>query len=138
MKATGIYRIDFFTISDRVLQDENPDYFSIVSLLFYFGSSNKEFATRIEEKLRKQFLPRAMPKKVSHDAHLLLDLIACPHLSKAFKRECVGVLFSSLGISPGFLTGFLVREIEGSPWFVNWKEIDLLNHLRKKELRQVY
>jgi hypothetical protein len=132
------YRIDFFTISNRVLQDENPDYFSIVSLLFYFGSSNKEFATRIEEKLRKQFLPRAMPKNVSHDAHLLLDLIACPHLSKAFKRECAGLLLSSLGISSGLLSGFLVREIELSPWFVNWGEIDLLNHLRKKELRQVY
>ena len=75
------YRTDVFTISDRELGDKNLDYFSIVSLLFYFNSPNKEFASKIEEKLRKQFLPKAMPKRVSQDAHLLLDLIACPYLS---------------------------------------------------------
>jgi hypothetical protein len=133
------YRIDFLTISNRVLQDDNLDYFSIVSLLFYFGSSNKEFATKIEEKLRKQFLPKAMPKRVSQDAHMLLDLVACPHLSKLFKRECVELLLSSLDISATrFFSTLLVQEIGQFPWFVNWSEIDLLNHLRKKELRQVY
>jgi hypothetical protein len=109
-----------------------------VSLLFYFGSSDADFCYEVEEKLRKQFLLRALPRRASHDAHLLLDLIACPYLSKGFRRECTTVLLRQLEISTSYYSNVLVAEIERYPWFVNWRQIDLLNHLRKKELRAVY
>jgi hypothetical protein len=133
------YRTDVFSISARVLSDENIDYFSIVSLLFYFGASDREFSIKLEEKLRRQFLPKAMPRRVSQDGHLLLDLIACPHLSKGFRRECAEVLMNALEISVArTYSNLFLQEVERYPWFVNWRQIDLLNHLRKKELRAVY
>jgi hypothetical protein len=132
------YRTNVYDIRRRVVDDEDVDYFSIVSLLFYFGSSDPEFIDEVEDKLRKQFLPRAVPRRVSHDAHFLLDLTACPFLSKKFRRDCTHVLLKQLEISNPHYSNVLVAEIERFPWFVNWQQIDLLNHLRKKELRAVY
>ncbi|MCP1774735.1 hypothetical protein ACVIU4_010065 [Bradyrhizobium barranii subsp. barranii] len=132
------YKTNVQDIRRRVIDDENVDYFSVVSLLFYFGSSDLDFIAEVEGKLAKQFLPKATPRKVSHDAHFLLDLIACPSLSKQFRRECAHVLLKGLEISPSQYSNVLIAEIERFPWFVNWREIDLLNHLRKKELRAVY
>ncbi|WP_315752317.1 MULTISPECIES: antiviral reverse transcriptase Drt3b [unclassified Bradyrhizobium] len=132
------YRTNIHDVRSRVIGDENVDYFSIVSLLFYFGSSDPEFIGEVEDKLRKQFLPKAMPRRVSHDAHFLLDLVACPFLSKQFRRDCLEAMFKQLEISTSNYSARLVAEIERFPWFVNWQQIDLLNHLRKKELRAVY
>jgi hypothetical protein len=133
------YRINIDEIRTRVIADEKIDYFSIVSLLFYFGRMNDlSFAPEIERKLQRQFLTEASPRRSSHDAHLLLDLIACPFLSKAFRKSCMEVIFGELQISATYYSGNLVDEIEKNPWYVNWQEIDLLNQLRKKELRAVY
>jgi hypothetical protein len=132
------YRININDIRKRVIDDESVDYFSIVSLLFYFGSTDAEFTSDVEYKLRKQYLPTVMPRRASHDAHFLIDLIACPFLSKGFRRDCVYVLLRQLEVSSSYYSNVLVAEFERFPWFVNWQQIDLLNHLRKKELRAVY
>ncbi|MBR0906957.1 hypothetical protein [Bradyrhizobium liaoningense] len=133
------HRPNVFPISKRVLGDENIDYFSIIAFLFYFGRSHRDFARQAESKLRKQLLEKAAPLRNSRDAHLLLDLISCPHLSSGFRKECAEALFSGLGMSANRLYSLLfLKEVERFPWFVNWKQIDLLNHLRKKELRTVY
>jgi len=133
------YRTNVNEIRNRVIEDEQIDYFSIVSLLFYFGGADKSFAGQVEEKLRKEFLARALPRKNSQDSHLLLDLIACPYLTKGFRKDCSIALLNSLEISSAQnFSNFLLAEIERYPWFVNWRQIDLLNHLRKKELRAVY
>lgn len=132
------YRTNVQDIRDRVLSHETIDYFSIVSLLFYFGNDHG-FAKEVEDMLVDRFLDAAQPRKNSHDCHLLLDLISCPHLSETFKNKCLTVLLTSLEISPAkTLSKLLLREIEKYPWFVNWQQIDLLNHLRRKELRAVY
>jgi hypothetical protein len=110
-----------------------------VSLLFYFGPLDQEFARKKEEKLERQFLPKAKALAISHDAHLLLDLVACPYLTKSFRRKCAETLLSSLRISVArHYSNLFLKEIEQFTWFVNWREIDLLSHLRKKELRAVY
>nr|WP_074822592.1 MULTISPECIES: antiviral reverse transcriptase Drt3b [Bradyrhizobium] len=132
------YRTNVHDIRRRVIDDDNVDYFSIISLLFYFGSTDPQFISEVEDKLKKQFLPTAMPRRVSHDAHFLMDLIACPFLSKVFRRDCALVLLRQLEVSSSHYSNVLVAEFERFPWFVNWKQIDLLNHLRKKELRAVY
>jgi hypothetical protein len=132
------YRTNVHDIRRRVIDDENVDYFSIISLLFYFESSDPAFLEEVEQKLRRQFLPFASPRRASHDAHFLADLIACPFLTKGFKRECTLVMLKQLEISSSHYSNVLVSEFERFPWFVNWRQIDLLNHLRKKELRAVY
>ncbi len=74
----------------------------------------------------------------SHDAHFILDLIACPYVDLDVREKLLDALASDVGISLSSNAQDLVREIELNPWFVNWKQIDLLNHLRKKELSPVY
>ncbi|MDI2077879.1 RNA-directed DNA polymerase [Bradyrhizobium sp. Mp27] len=133
------YRPNVFPISRRVLDDKSIDYFSIVAFLFYFGQSRADFAQQAESKLRGELLPKVAPLRNSRDAHLLLDLISCPHLTSGFRKECAEALFTGLGMSAHRLYSLLfVKEVERFPWFINWREIDLLNHLRKKELRTVY
>ncbi|WP_334419396.1 antiviral reverse transcriptase Drt3b [Bradyrhizobium sp. AZCC 1588] len=133
------YRMNIFDICRRILEDESVDYFSIVTLLFYNGDSDTAIRDEIEEKLIVEFLPNALPAKNSQDAHFMLDLIACPYLTREFRKAVLTALYKGLGISVGTYFSFVViAEIEQNPWFVNWKQIDLLNHLRKKELRPVY
>jgi hypothetical protein len=133
------YRMNIFDIVRRILDDENIDYFSIISLLFYYGDTDPAMRDEIEERLTDSFLPTALPAKKSHDAHFMLDLIACPYLTRDFRKTVLTQLYRGLGISVGQHFSFVaVAEIEKNPWFVNWKQIDLLNHLRKKELRPVY
>jgi hypothetical protein len=133
------YRTNIFDIRKRILNDESIDYFSIVSLLFYYGSSDVSLLEEIEDRLTDDFLPKALPARNSHDAHLMLDLIACPYLTRDFRHAVLTELYKGLGISSGMYFSFaVIGEIEENPWFVNWKQIDLLNHLRKKELKAVY
>jgi hypothetical protein len=133
------YRMNIFDIGKRILDDENIDYFSIVSLLFYYKDTDAAVRDEIEEKLVDKFLPNALPARNSHDAHFMLDLIACPYLTRGFRGAVLTQLYRGLGISVGpYFSFVVVAEIEKNPWFINWKQIDLLNHLRKKELRPVY
>jgi hypothetical protein len=133
------YRTNVQDVRERVLGSDRIDYFSIVSLLFYFGNTEPAFVGEVEDKLTKDFLPKAQPSRSSHDAHFMLDLASCPHLTGSFRREVLRAIFKGLEISDGFFSlSALLLEFEQNPWFVNWKQIDLLNHLRKKELRAVY
>src|SRR6266487_808220 len=126
------YRTNIFDIRTRILGDKNIDYFSIVSLLFYYRSSDPALCEEVEDRLRASFLPGALPARSSHDAHFMLDLIACPYLSRDFRRLVLEQLYKGLGISSGqFFSFAVVAEIEENPWFINWGQIDLLNHLRK-------
>lgn len=133
------YRTNIFDIRTRILTDESIDYFSILSLLFYYGGGDSSLVEEVEERLASVFLPSADPAKKSRDAHFMLDLIACPYLTRNFRKTVLDKLYGSVGISSGTYFSFaVIKEVEENPWFVNWKQIDLLNHLRKKELRPVY
>jgi uncharacterized membrane protein len=132
------HRMNLFDLAERTLKSGDVDYFSIVSLLFYYKDTDSKMVEEIEDRLRDNFLPRALPGKNSHDAHFMLDLLACPYLTRGFRKSVLTRLFSELGISVGrYFSYAVIDEIEKNPWFVNWKQI-LLNHLRKKELRRVY
>lgn len=133
------YRPHVYDIVKRVVLDGPVDYFSVVSLLFYVGKDDPSLTRQLEKKLRDEFLPKAMPLRNSHDSHMLLDLIGCSHLSKLFRRECAETLLKGLNLSVSNLySNVFLAEMERFPWFVDWRQIDLLNHLRKKELRPIY
>jgi len=68
----------------------------------------------------------------------LLDLIACPYLDFSVRQQLLLALTANLSAFGSFDSVGLVQEIQANPWFVNWAQIDLLNHLRKKELSAVY
>jgi hypothetical protein len=134
------HRVNSKGVVDRVLGPKGIDYFSYVTLLFYFEGNDAAVTQRVEKRLVTEFLPSANPRVNSRDAHLLLDLIGCPYLSGGFRTAALSTLETGLRLQPTAQQSAIqiVSEIEAHPWFTNWSEVDLLNHLRKKELAAVY
>jgi hypothetical protein len=132
------YQTNVRTIRERALKSDRIDYFTIVSLLFYFGHDDRDFVVRLQKKIVHEFLPKISPRRDSHDAHFILDLIACPYIDIDVREQLLLTLTQDLGVVALFSSKDIVQEMEANPWFVNWKQIDLLNHLRKKELSPVY
>lgn len=117
-------------------------YFTIVASLFYVRDSN------VYQELRTKLLDAAMRKLSdlsdvlmnSENAHLLLDLLSCPYVPDKQKTAWIKSLFRILQLAQPskadlqkFLTGINTSHAQ-----VDWKDIDLLNSLEKKELKQAY
>lgn len=117
-------------------------YFTIVASLFYVRDS------KVYEELRTKLLDTAARKLSdlsdvlmnSEKAHLLLDLLSCPYVPDKQKTAWIKSLFRILQFAQPskadlqkFLTGINTSHAQ-----VDWKDIDLLNSLEKKELKQAY
>jgi len=117
-------------------------YFTIVASLFYVRDSN------VYQELRTKLLDAAVGKLSdlsdvlmnSEKAHLLLDLLSCPYVPDKQKIAWIKSLFKTLQFAKpskadlqSFLTGIRTSHAQ-----VDWKDIDLLNSLEKKELKQAY
>jgi hypothetical protein len=128
-------------IVEKVFGGDNS-YFNIVSCLFYIKDHNqysgiKETTLKsLDNKLQN------MSKILSNteQACLLLDSLTCPHIDRKRKVKYINRLCTTLQIgkpNQQDLCDFLFRYAS-EHWFINWKEVDLLNALERKELRQVY
>lgn len=117
-------------------------YFTIVASLFYVRDSN------MYQGLRKKLLDAAVEKLSdlsdilmnSEKAHLLLDLLSCPYVPDKQKTTWIKSLFKILQFTQPSKADFqvLLAGISTSHAQVDWKDIDLLNSLEKKELKQAY
>ena len=121
---------------------EDGSYFNIVSCLFYIKNHNQYSITK--EKMLKILDARlqGMSKILSsaEQACLLLDVLTCPYVDRKRKSKYIRRLCSSVQVQePGQqeINSF-ISSYASEYWFVNWKEVDLLNALERKELRQVY
>ncbi|WP_414605285.1 antiviral reverse transcriptase Drt3b [Stenotrophomonas pavanii] len=139
---------DELSISPKALEKAfiNPSrpasYFNLVSAIYYI-KSGPTFST-----LRKwvcdgvdDILSRSTSfTKDSEKALTALDFIGCPHIDIQRRLSWAKSLLSALDLpstDPAALAE-LVKDFESLPWFVDWREIDLLNLLERKELRVVY
>ncbi|WP_417622588.1 antiviral reverse transcriptase Drt3b [Parasphingorhabdus sp.] len=129
-------------LKKTILDTDNLDYFSTVSLLFFIRKQPKYRAlqNQIEENVRHYFLKIADVKKNSHDAHLFLDYIVCPYISLGNRERIVQLVNEQMGLPTKGRARRLaiVKELELNHWFVNWQRIDLLNMIKRKELSAVY
>ena len=125
-----------------IFSPEKLEYFSTVSLLFFVANKPryKSFLSDIENQLTDKFRNGLNPDISSHDAHLALDILACPYLAKTKRADYVSEILKNVGLGPMNKKRRLsiVSEIEGDHWFVNWAGIELLNMIKRKELSQVY
>ena len=136
---------DHFTadfLRKTIFDLDQADYFTITSFLFFVGdkSKYKELKKKVEVSLHQRFEGLADPQKMAHDAHLLLDLIGCPHLSVKSRTEIMKSACRKMNL-PNFKLSecaAIVSELESDHWFVNWSNLDLLNMIKKKELSSVY
>lgn len=129
------------------LQDGDCDYFHLVVRLFIFRD-RPEFSGRrqaIFEEARKKILSAQKFYRESELVHLLLDVLACPHVELSARSQLLREVWPKLkeyqsGIGDITKAGAiaLVQEIQQQHWFVRWENIDLLNMIEKKELSAVY
>ncbi|WP_425055949.1 antiviral reverse transcriptase Drt3b [Pseudomonas abyssi] len=128
-------------IVDKVFCRDST-YFNIVSCLFYI-KNHQQYSSIREATLKKIDFKLQDLHNVQSDteqACLLLDSLTCPYIDHKRKSKYIQRACSALQIpkpDAQAIRDFLA-EYASEYWFVNWHEVDLLNALERKELRQVY
>lgn len=133
-------------------KNEIPDcqlnYFSIVVLLFYFGHSKKYPKINIALKNYIENYIKSFPiekrSKSSELTHLMLDLIACPFLTKQNKRRFFaiykgGKIITELKKDFETLDGILNFQKRHMKYgFTKWERFNLAKELEYKKSQEVY
>jgi hypothetical protein len=130
------------TVTSLFVDGPDNSYFSIVSCLFYIRNEPGY------DKLRKSMLKAAEQKlsdlsdirMSSEKAYLLLDLLSCPYVPDKRKTAWIRKAFVALGMQKptnAEIVPYLLAA-ETSHIQINWKDVDLLSALEKKELKQAY
>lgn len=117
-------------------------YFDLMSCLFYikdypeYEDLRRSTIRKIDAKLQDLSDIKSDTEKVC----LLLDSLTCPYIDakrkrKYLQRACTALSLPKPGIPEfrDFLASYATEY-----WFINWNEVDLLNALERKELRQAY
>lgn len=129
------------------LKDNDNSYFQLIVRLFIFGDQ-PGFEHRRDlafEDAKERILSAKQFFKESELVHLLLDILACPHIERSKRAKLVREIWPTLKAQHSAIGGIniassleLVDEIQAQHWFVRWQDIDLLNMIEKKELSAVY
>jgi hypothetical protein len=133
----------------RFIFNETPEnissvnYFQVVSVLFYI--KNNPLYENLKRKLKTMVLSILSTQRASvysEASHLLLDLVRCPYLDRAFKaRMIINSFQTEFGRRP--TSSELKKQhkyISLHDWFVDWSEagIKIERLLQKKELKTAY
>lgn len=118
------------------------EYFEIVSYLFCL-KDDPQFAylrNDLFERAKVLLSGKYKLRIDAHAAHLALDILSCPFISAVKRGQLFKSLRSQLDLSAlsHVSAQAAVAAFEASPWFVNWRGVDLLTMIRKKELSAVY
>lgn len=117
-------------------------YYDLVTCLFYiknitdYSSISQSLLTAIERRLENL----ESIQIDTEQACLFVDAISCPYIDKVKKTKWIKRFYRACGKpqpTKAELDHFL-EHADKNFWFVNWNEVDLLNALERKELRQVY
>lgn len=137
-----------FDNKNNKIPDCQLNYFSIMVLLFYFGHSKKY--TKIKEALKKYIenyiksFPVEKRSKSSELTHLIIDLVACPFLTKQDKRRFFATYKNSNSISElrkdfemlDKIRFFQKRHMKYG--FTKWERFNLAKELEYKKSQEVY
>lgn len=118
------------------------DYFTIVSGLYYVKdiSNYKEVKNALLSKASQKLSDLSDICMSSEKSYLLLDLLSCPYVPDKKKRKWIKRTFTSLKASQpsnAEVGSFLSNAIYFQS-YINWKDLDLLNSLERKELNVTY
>lgn len=117
---------------------DNFSYFTAISSIYYFKD------IPIYKKIKDTIIQRCLETLTNFDknfsrselVHLYLDLIYCPYINRSAKEHLIGHLFKNPPKKIDIKNFIDNKNNEFA--FINWKEIDLLNILEKKEMTQAY
>jgi hypothetical protein len=136
------YLIPEAIIKELFVREDELSYFTVSSCLFYIRDANEYVGIRkiLINFLRKKLSDLSDVFLKSEKAHLLLDALGCPYLPSKLRKKWARAIGGRIGIPT--LTGEeldeVAAELSREHWQVNWSDVDLLNSLEKKELRQAY
>ncbi|WP_285962625.1 antiviral reverse transcriptase Drt3b [Pseudomonas tohonis] len=117
-------------------------YYDLVTCLFYiknrelYGEVGRALLSAIETRLENL----ESIQVDTEQACLFVDVISCPYIDKNKKKKWIRRFYracSKTQPNRAELDCFF-DDADSNYWFVNWNEVDLLNALERKELRQVY
>jgi len=114
--------------------DNNLNYFSITSLLFYISDKKRyeTVKTNLLTHIKNLYdLKKDTLRSESEMVHLSLDLIACPYLSNTFKND----ILNRLGIEKQHFKKLIGENMF---WFTKWNEFDFAKELDAKLSYNVY
>ncbi|WP_426788759.1 antiviral reverse transcriptase Drt3b [Xanthomonas campestris] len=119
-----------------------PSYFNLVSAMYYIKDSDNHATLKkwVCESVDEVSQRSVSVKKDAEKALTILDFVGCPYIDRSRREVWAKVLLSELSLpfSNAKQVSELIDDFEAIPWFIDWKEIDLLNLLGRKELRSVY
>jgi len=136
------YLFPLKTIERLFFKNENISYFTIISCLFYIKDTvqYQNLRERMLRQVDKLLNNLSDVFSDSQKAYLLLDMLSCPGVSNTSKARWINAIYGLLG-KPQPLPAQVqmdIQAVEATSWQVNWAEVDLLNSLEKKELKQAY
>lgn len=138
---------DNYLVSDSffngVIHKKKLDYFTIISLLFYFRNrrSYQKLKFIIEVKIKDLLSPNMDLLQSSEKAHLFLDVMSCPFISIETRRFLYRKYLKNF--EPKLNRSHLevendLQSLLQTYWFVKWDELDIVKMIEKKELKESY
>ncbi len=138
---------DNYLVSDiffhGIIHKKKLDYFTIISLLFYFRNrrSFQGLKCIIEDKIKELLSSNMDLLQSSEKAHLFLDVMSCPFVSietrRFLYRKYLKNFEQNLNRSHLEIETDLQSLLE-TYWFVKWDELDIVKMIEKKELKESY
>lgn len=119
-------------------EEENTDYFQLISLLYYIG--DEPGYNRVKQEVVKLINHRLSNlQTIIVDAKvcfLFLDSVACPYLKKSDRKKWSKKFGKILYQKEIFQEEEekLFKSLASEQWFISWHYPDLWNTLEKKEL----
>ncbi|UPT57536.1 antiviral reverse transcriptase Drt3b [Dickeya zeae] len=128
-------------ILSKVFKDFNS-YYNITSCLFViknktmYSDLRGKILSSIDDKLSDLSDLQTDAEKCS----LFLDLITCPYIDEKRKRIWIRSFYSSVQKSCPARSEIdeFILYFQDKYWFIDWKTVDLLNALERKELKKAY
>lgn len=136
-----LYLLPEKTLIKLFFYRDGLSYFTVISCLFYIKNNGKydEIRLNLIEYINQQLSNLEDITVNSEKAYLLLDIISCPYISNNDSEKLVKKVASLLKISlSASETGDISRSFKKQCWHTDWSNVDLLNLLEKKELKQSY
>jgi hypothetical protein len=133
----------------------NASYFAIVVSIFVLGADDQNAASieKILEVAEAKIISDVDIGSSAESAHLFFDLLSCPFIKTTIRRKLFRSIISQYnklrqsrpgksGQSIASMTNLeidnLVGYMEKNPWFVDWREINLLRLIERKRLKAGY
>lgn len=133
----------------------SASYFSTVVSIFVLGAdkSNEASIVKLLKDAELKILSDIDLGSSSESAHLFLDLLSCPFIPTSKRRGFFRSVTSAYnkflqtsggggGLSIPSMTNSEVEQLVGymerNPWFVDWREINLLRFIERKRLKAGY